>query len=70
MYMMGGKYLACSIVFLDTGINPTSKDPLSYTSYQKTLWLIFNRNQQILLHNYLGSYEITTDTNFFPFETL
>lgn len=62
--------MACSIVFLDTGINPTSKDPLSHTSYQKTLWLLFNYKQQIMIQTYLGRYEITTDTNFFPFETI
>ncbi len=57
-------------MILDTGINPTSENPVTHTSYQKTIWLIANRDQQILLHTFLGSYEINTDTNFLPFETI
>lgn len=65
-----GRFLAASFVILDTAINPTSANPYSYRAYQKTLWMLFNSQQQIIGQVFLGTYEITTDTNFLPFETI
>lgn len=44
-YMIWGRFFGCSIYILDTRINPNKEDPLSYTIYEKTIWLLFNRNQ-------------------------
>jgi hypothetical protein len=41
--MIWGRFMACAIVILNTGINPTNVNPITYTSYEKTLWLLFNR---------------------------
>ena len=60
--------MACSFVILDTGINPTSENPITYASYEKTLWLLFSQDQQVMIQTFLGSYEITTDVSFWPFE--
>lgn len=59
--------MACAIVILNTGINPTNVNPITYTSYEKTLWLLFNRQQNMLVHIFLGTYEINTDTSFLPY---
>ena len=66
--MIWGRYMACSFVILDTGINPTSENPITYASYEKTLWLLFSQDQQVMIQTFLGSYEITTDVSFWPFE--
>ena len=65
--MIWGRFIACSLVILDTGLNPTKEDPTSHSAYEKTLWVLFNQYQQILGQLYLGTYVINTDTNFLPF---
>lgn len=67
--MVYGRFMACSLVILDTALNPTNENPVSYTVYEKTQWLLFNQRQQILAQIFLGTYEVTTDTNFLPFVT-
>lgn len=37
-----GKFLACSIYIMNSGINPSGKSPFHYTVDQKNLWLLFN----------------------------
>ena len=37
--MVYGRFMACAIVILTTGINPTNINPITYTSYEKTLWI-------------------------------
>ena len=61
--------MAGSVVILDTGLNPTKENPVSYLEYQKTLWMLFNQVQQNVAQIFIGTYEINTDTNFLPFET-
>ncbi len=66
--MLYGRYMACSLVILDVGFNPTNINPITYTVNQKTLWLIFNKQQYVMSETFIGTYHITTDTSFMPVE--
>ena len=68
--MIMGRFLAASIVILDTGLNPTNANPYTYRAYEKTLWMLFNQQQTIMGQVFFGTYELNTDIDFMPFETI
>ena len=51
-----GRFFACSLLILDTGLNPTKENPYAFSAYEKTHWLLFNEHQQILGQIFLGTY--------------
>lgn len=65
-----GQHFACSLAILDTSFNPPNENPLVYTVHEKTMFMIFNIQQQIFGQIYLGTYEINTDTSFLPFNDI
>lgn len=54
--MIWNRFMACSMVVINTGINPTKENPLTYSAYEKTLWLLFNLEQQMFLQTFIGTY--------------
>jgi hypothetical protein len=55
-YMNFGRFMAASLLILDTGINANEKDPYSYMAYEKTMWLLFNQKQQIVGQVFIATY--------------
>lgn len=54
--MSAGRFFILSFVILNTGINPTNQNPYAYNSYEKTLWVPFTKQQQILAQIFLGTF--------------
>jgi hypothetical protein len=55
-HMMWNRFIPISVILLDTGISATKKDPLTYTAYEKTLFLLVNLKQQTFVQTFIGSY--------------
>lgn len=54
--MSTGRFFILSFAILDTGINPTNQNPYVYNFYEKTLWVHFTKQQQILAQIFLGTF--------------